>query len=360
MSPHDGVTDGFEPEIDLTGVHPSCRIETHRRALAAIEWLARGNNDPAAEAAAAARLGLKLPGFRNLVQAWSDHGRAAMLPGARFAARRSNRLNPSFGRQAETIIAEVIADLGADARRKEVVEETMRRCEAAGTAAPSGPSITARLYRARSLLETHDRRPLLIVDHCAMRLPVLHDGLVRAPVATMVFDGSRRIYAFDMGMNGPVPQTAARVLAAALRRPANGTAEAHLRMNADFTPGWKAVLAAIDRAHVHREGKAAAPVPSYRDMRRTFGDAVGNVALMPLATHSTSEVAYLAKLRSTPLTLEGARAAMEDAVLIHNRSLPTAGDRPRIASDEDERVLCRELGHLAAELTEVPRKRRKR
>ena len=344
--------------IDLVGVHPLRRRQTLERIRAIVQWLASEDRDGKAEAKAAAGLGVGVPMFRRIVRAWLDHGRAADLPGARVPTTKARRLNPAASAEAEAIVAALIAHLGPAARPADVAAEAARRCEAAGLTSPSAVTIASRVYRARALSGDAPGRDGIVVDHCALRLPVFHEGRVRAPVATLAFLRDGTLLSWSLGIGGPYPQTTARTLAAALRAPAADGPAAGLRMTADHTPGWGRVLDALRAAGVHRAGRIGAPVPSGREARAVFGDAIAGLPLVPGLTHSDADARFASRLSSPPLPLDEARAAFADALADYGISAGP-GRRPRIASDEDEGRLVRALDAIADEEPEPPRRRRR-
>ena len=350
-----GIQDG---SIDLVGVHPLRRRQTLERIRAVVQWLADDDRDSTAEAKAAAELGVGVPMFRRIVRAWLDHGRAADLPGARVPTTKPRRLSPAASAEAEAIVAAVIAQLGPAARPADVAAEAARRCERACLTRPSTVTIASRVYRARALSGDAPGRDGIVVDHCALRLPVLHEGRVRAPVATLAFLRDGTLLAWSLGIGGPYPQTAARTLVAALRGPAAEGPVAGLRMTADHTPGWGRVLDALRAAGVRRDGRVAAPVPSGREARAVFGDAIAGLPLVPGLTHSDADARFASRLSSPPLPLDEARAAFADALAAHIGS-SGPGLRPRIASDEDVGRLLRALDAIADEEPEAPRRRRR-
>lgn len=357
MTGRDDREKGIEPDVDLTGVSPLRREETLRRARAAIEWLACPNRDAASEAEAAARLGTGVTSFRAIVAAWSRHGRANMLPGARVPTTRPRRLRPATSREAETIVADVIRDLGQGARRKAAFEETFRRCRTAGITPPSESTVAARLYRARSRNGGEGSCGQLVVDHCAVRLPVLHEGTLRAPVATIVFKPDGWILAHALRIGGPSPQPTAEVLAALLRVPPDAGDVAGLVLNRDHTPGWNGLVDLLSDAGVGLAGGSGTPVPSSRRLRARFGAAIGDIALMPRFTHSDDEPAYFARYRSPPLSIQDATAAFDAAVRSENAKHHRTGNRPRLSSPQLEHPLAAALDAFAAMPPERPRRR---
>lgn len=349
-----------EQGLDLKDVHPLRRRQTALRVAAVRRWLEAGRHAPGDEERAAAELGIGIPTFRLIVRAWLDHGSPAEIPGARIPRFRPHRHSPTVSAKAETAIAAVIAELGPHSSRTDVLRGVERRCADLGVAPPSTSTVTARLYRTRSETARESSSPRLIIDHCAVRLPVSDADTTFAPVATLAFLDDGTILAWDLRRGGPSPQPTALVLAAALRTEPASDETGALRIAADRTPGWKSLLAALKTAGVVRTGSTAAPVPSGRDARATFGEAIGGVHLVPNLTHANGERGFTGGYATADLDVSQARAAFADAVDMSNAERRAHSSRLRLTDRDSEAALIKALDSIGKAEPERPRERQRR
>jgi hypothetical protein len=146
-------------DLDWSSVPQSRRAEVRRRIEIIDGYLRLANPTAEDRTRAMAQVGVRLTMFQNLVSAWRRTRDPAQFPGARGPTR--SRTGRRLPREVEALIQETVADLGAAAEEREVIDEVRRRCLAAGLPVPSKVTIQQRQRRAQMAPDSgdHERAP---------------------------------------------------------------------------------------------------------------------------------------------------------------------------------------------------------
>lgn len=300
--------------IDLSGVDPTRWPEIRRRVAILDEYCAIPERTQRSRRAFARRLGIGEAHFSSLAQIWRERRNPADLPGARahHPPKPANRL-PA----ASTDVARaVIADLGAMARRRDVLAEVLRRCEMVKVAAPSQATITNMLAAARaSLDESTTFEPEILVDRCAAKLPALNGRQVVLPQLLVAVQLPERvIVAYEMSLDPAVPPSV-EGLTARLRAAAD-PAGRPLRIRAPHLSPSDQV--AID-ATVLRGKPTGLPT-----LTQLLAPAIGNIPLVFQISRAKSADALVRIRNASPLSPRDVEAAIEQAVAAYNARRPLA------------------------------------
>ena len=358
MSPPTGPDEHDPASIDLTGVAPSRRPEMIRRVSMVVAYLDLTDPTPEDRAAFADSLGVAPATFLHLVKEWLRYGTAADMPGALgHRGLRPRRLRPAVQPEVETVVAATIDALGSQARPSVVHAVVRSACESRGLKTPSKGTVTTRLYRSRGPATGAAAPSALMVDHCALGLPVVNGGAVLAPVLTLAFDSSGGVHAHRLGLLGPGPRVTAGIIADALDNPTQAGPQVPLLLNADRTRIWHALLDALAGAGVERVVRFGRPVPSGRLARAVFGDRIAGFRLIPNLTHRSQDPRGEGWLNTPPVPLCTAVEAVADALASGRTG--TAG-RPAVASADAETELAATLRRFSHAPDEPARSRPRR
>lgn len=210
---------------DLTFVAPERRAEVRRR-IEAIERFMANPGRSAAEATAA-KLGLRVAQFYNLVRAWRDYRRPDAIAGAGAPRQRRSQLSTA----QSSVINDIIVR-NSRAATSEIVSEIMEAAAAEGVALPDRGSVSRHVRRIRPNLLSHDlaRDVDLIVDHTVLDLPVRFDCILRRPLATMVIDvADDAIVSLVLSSATPNPRATAAAIREAAKQSLRNQNSAKLR-----------------------------------------------------------------------------------------------------------------------------------
>lgn len=301
-------------DIDLSGVDPTRWPEIRRRVEILDEYCTIPERSQRSRRAFAQRLGLGEAHFSYLAQIWRERRNPADLPGAQahHQPKPGNRLPVA----STNIARDVIADLGAMARRRDVLVEVTRRCAEAGIVAPSNATITNMLAAARAQLDQPTTfEPEILIDSCAAKLPAAHgEGVILPRLLVAVQLPERVIVAYEMSLD---PAVAPSVEGLMSRLRAAGAPEGQpMRIRAPH-------LGDIEQAAI------GAIVPPGRPaglptLPQLLGPAIGGVGIVfQLSRAKPAE--RLAKVRNvTALSAQDVRTAIDHAVAAHNGRRPPA------------------------------------
>lgn len=300
--------------IDLSGVDPTRWPEIRRRVAILDEYCTIPDRTQRSRRTYAKRLGIGEAHFSALAQIWRDRRNPADLPGAqaRQSPKPANRL-PA----ASTDIARgVIAELGAMARRRDVLIEVKKRCASAAIVSPSDATITNMLTAARASLEgTTAFEPEILIDTCAARLPARHGDEVALPrMLVAVQLPERVILGYDVEIDPVLAPSVDRLMTKV--QAATDPAGAPLRLRAPH-------LTDLEQAAI------GATVPGGRPtglptLPQLLAPAIGDVGLVFQFAKAKS-ADRLARIRNvSPLSKQDVETAIRQAVDAHNALRPQA------------------------------------
>lgn len=298
--------------IDLSGVDPTRWPEIRRRVAILDEYCAIAERTQRSRRAFARRLGVGDAHFSSLAQIWRERRDPADLPGARahHPPKPANRLPAA----SSDVALAVIADLGAMARRRDVLAKVRSRCERAGVMPPSAATITNMLAAARaSLDEVTTFDPEILVDSCAAKLPARHRGgavLPRLLVAVQLPE--RVIVAYEMSLDPVVPPSVGS-LAASIRAAADPSGRP-LRIRA---PHLDASEQASIGATVLRGKPTGLPT-----LTQLLAPAIGHIPLVFQISRAKSADALVRIRNVSPLSRQDVEAALDQAVATYNARRP--------------------------------------
>lgn len=308
---------------DWTSVPPHRRPEVRRRVAVVRRFLAIENPTPNDRAQAMAELGLSRASFHNLVRVMKAGGGLSELQGAGPAPGSTGRPVDAV---VDALIEKAIENVGADKTTADVHREVERLCTLAGIVAPS--SVTVR-KRHLEVAKWQSTSPIatLVVDHCAVLLPVDVGGRLLLPVVTAAFlEPEGLIVSHSTMPLQPVCTDVARVL---LRCVSSYGQERRLRTFRLDGPAWN-VLADVFRAMGIEEPELRKRRSPGHEFRRLTGASLGGAKL---AIQSTLKP--VVEPREGLRTYSGAlaREIVDDAVREHNasRGLVREKDAPRVS-----------------------------
>jgi hypothetical protein len=294
--------------IDLSGVDPTRWPEIRRRVAILDEYCAIPDRSQRSRHAYAKRLGIGAAHFSALAQIWRERRNPADLPGAQ--ARQSPKPANRLPAASTDIAREVIAELGAMARRRDVLIQVKKRCTDAAILAPSDATITNMLIAARGSDEgvtTFD--PEILIDFCAGRLPAAHGGRIVQPrLLVAVQLPERAIVAFDVAIDPDQSPSIERLMAKV--RAAADPSGRSLRIRAPhLDERQQAVIGAALRPDFSR-GLPTLP--------QLLAPAIGDVGLVFQLTRA-KPVDRLANVRNaSALCPTDVEIVLEQAVATHN------------------------------------------
>lgn len=298
--------------IDLSGVDPTRWSEIRRRVAILKEYCAIPERTQRSRRAFARRLGIGEAHFSSLAQVWRERRDPADLPGARahHPPKPANRL-PAASTDAARA---VIADLGAMARRRDVLAEVFRRCDETKVIPPSPATITNLLATARaSLGESTTFEPEILVDSCAAKLPALHRGEVILPRLLVAIQLPERvIVAYEVSLD-PAVSPSVEGLAASIRAAAD-PAGRPLRIRAPHLSAPEQVMIG---ATVLRGKPVGLPT-----LPQLLAPAIGEVPVVFQVARARSADS-LVKIRNVlPLSPKDVETAIHQAVAAYNARRP--------------------------------------
>lgn len=347
-------------EPDLTGIHPLLWKQTRARIAAMEEYLNLDPPTPEEEERLASRVGLSVPHFRRLARTWLRYKRVDMLPGTSFNRTVHPAYQQRLAPEAETIVEQVIADLGERADVPDIVAEVDRRCAKAGIVAPHPITTRQRVEKAwidRDVrLETY-AEPALVIDHCAIDLPTrTEQGLLMLPIVSLaILVPELTIIAHSVALHTPSPQASAAMLLAALKTSTPGAPARPVKMGQGRSGGWRDLGKLLQFSGVALEGRTAVQVPSARALTKLIGHKLCDLTLRPNLTHRPAAITRRS-IREMPA--EDVPAAVTQAIARHNRTRAPGGSAPqfRITIHEPSYLTAR-LGRIAVQPREPQRHR---
>lgn len=279
-------------ELDLSLVDPERREEVARRIVEVEEYL-KAPGRVAAELAAA-RLGLRISMFLNLVRTWKNDPRAERLAGAtrrRSTPRRTDGPTPA----QLAVIRGTEAEMPDDMLLGRVVKQIYANADSLGAAMPSRPTVQA--YAAkfrRSRLAGLPSGVGIAIDHCAVDVPVRWRNATVMPLATVVLDlESRRVIGATLDPVAPGPRTTALALLDAVARiervADEPTGEIPVEIDRDSRPEWSELLRIVDANGLNRSGRDAERLPGGMRTIRLMGKDVNGVRFRARMTHKAPE-----------------------------------------------------------------------
>lgn len=349
--------------LDLAGVHPLLWERTRARIAAVKEYLALPRPTAADQQRLAAGIGVSVTRFHHLVATWALHRRACMLPETGLmpdpAAKEAELLdNPAF-----RILYEAIGELGTAAPLSDIREEVERRCRLESLEPPPKSTVERRLHQARLAAPggsgTHAGAPALVIDHCAVELPVrMKDGSTMLPVVTLaILVPENLIIAHSAALRPPSPQAAAGVLQRAFLQSSESGDLRPVHVARGRTRGWRALERILHESRVSLEGRRAVPVSCGRATLRTVGPKLGQLVLRPNLTHRPAVYGNRSVAAIAPNDLE---AAIDQAVAEHNGRLCTAPQTIRFSLvSKYASYFAKRLGESAMRRQEKPQARRR-
>lgn len=302
----------MEKDIDLSGVEPARWPEIRRRVAILDEFVAIHRAPKAVRAAFASRMGISESQFMMLARVWRTSRRAADIPGA-----RSRNAIPTARRipaRSFEIMREAIADLGAMARRKVVLAETVARCRRERVEPPSNSTIANMLAEARAAMEAETSfAPEILIDECIVKLPVLTGTSVTMPrVLLAVALPQRRILAAKISCDPNKPPSLAGLIDALKE---NSTPDgAPLQMRAPHRSGVeRSAIGAVPREDGHG-------MPT---LGRVLGPRIGDLAVIYQVGKARLSETLVAARHATAIGDDDAVRAIEDAIEAHNAQVPS-------------------------------------
>lgn len=340
---------------DLTGVHPLLWEKTRARIAAVEEYLQLPFPEEADEVRLAERLDIGLSQFRKLVRLWVRHRQASLLPDTSLSrvGLRRRRLAPA----TLQVLEEVIGELGSTAPVADVDQEVRQRCQTLGIKAPDSRTVRNRMEKTRVSTNVGLHcDPALIIDHCAVELPVRTESGTTRPILTLAIAVPENvIVAHSVALHTPSPQASAGVLLEVVLSSTAGADPRPLHMGRGRTPGWRRLETVITQGGIALEGRRAAPVPCGRASTRAIGHKLGALKLLPNLTHRPGEAT---RTVVREIAAEDVPLAIAQAVAEHNQRL--GADPKSIAlclTHQSGTRLCARLGTIAREAPEDPRPR---
>lgn len=273
---------------DLSFVDPERREEIGRR-IAEVEAYLKAPGRAAAERSAA-RLGLGMTSFRNLVRIWTKGHNAEELSGAkrrRSGPRRSDALSPA----QVAIIRGTEAGMPDDVLLEAVVKEIYANAGSLGASMPSRP--TVRAYAAsfrRDRLAGVPAGVGIAIDHCAVDVLVSWRGMAVMPIATLVLDlEARGVIGAALDPVGAGPRTSAFALLDAVSRIERSAEEPNgevpVEIDRDDRPEWRGLFDVLEANGLRRSGRDGERLQAGLRTIRLVGKEVGGVRFKARTTH---------------------------------------------------------------------------
>lgn len=289
-------------------------------------------------AASASELGMTVRNFYRLVAKLRESGPVrGLTPGFRSRVRRS-AASAGLDPVPEAALTELFAR-EPEVRWNQALSLVERACEAAGVVPPSHAAIRRRLLGLRA--EGGLKRSAaiifgrsLVIDHCALDLPVEASGTLRYVVVTFIVDRTTRLI-LGVGLANSPAISPMQSLAVAMRSTLLNIADfADLPMK--IRPQFEDVHWTIPEG-MEGFGDSMGPLlkwpqeygiaatwmkkGDYRHgdvLLRLIGDRLGPYRMLP---RSTIDPAIIGDTERRPLSLQEAQIAVREAVLSWNRRI---------------------------------------
>lgn len=197
----------------------------------------------------------------------------------------------------------------------------------------------------------------LIIDHCAVELPVRTDtGKTMVPIVTLAIAIPENvIVAHSVSLHTPSPQASAGVLVEIVLGSTAGAEPRPVRMGRGRTPGWRSLETILTQGGICLEGRRAVPVPCARALTRAIGHKLGALRLLPNLTHRPGDATQDVLREIAP---DDVPLAIAQAVAEYNQR---PGKDPKAISlcltRQSGTRLCARLETIARETPEDPRPR---
>jgi len=164
---------------------------------------------------------------------------------------------------------------------------------------------------------------MIAIDHCALAMAVeAPDGPQIPVVSVAIARPSGRILACFLSLSPPTAATSAKMLTelvgAQTKLPANDTEVLPVQFGTAKSAAWNELrTAASTHLQVAEEGRLLKPGSI---LRRICGVALGNIRYAPGRTTAPRKGFFQGVISADqPLSLQQAKAAVDDAVAIHNK-----------------------------------------
>jgi hypothetical protein len=311
-------------EDDWASVPAHKRPEMRRRIAVIRAFLAIDDPTPSDRTRAMQELGLSRASFHNLVRVMQAGAGLSALQGTGPAPGRTG--GKALDEVAAALIEQAIGNVGARSSTADVHREVERLSALAGVTPPSSVTVRKRHLEVAKWLSTTTDSTLL-VDHCALLLPIAIGGRVLLPVVTAAFlEPEGLIVSYKTAPIQPVCTDVAEVL---LRCLSSYGQERRLRTYRMTGSAWNVFADVFD--------SVGAPMPELRkrkgpghEFRRLTGATLGGVRL---AIQSTMRPETEPRSGARTFTPEAAREVIDDAVRTHNagRGLAREKDAPQIS-----------------------------
>lgn len=298
--------------IDLSGVDPTRWPEIRRRVAILDEYCAILERTQRSRRAYAKRLGVGEAHFSALAQIWRERRSPADLPGAQ--ARQSPKPANRLPAASTDIARDVIAELGAMARRRDVLIEVKKRCADTAIVPPSDATITNMLTAARaSHAGATAFKPEILIDICAAKLPAQHgDGVVLPRLLVAVQLPERVIVGYDVAIDPVLAPSIDRLMTNV--RAATDPVGTPLQIRAPH-------LAELEQAAIGATVPAGCPT-GLPTLPQLLAPAIGEVGLVFQFAKAKS-ADRLARIRNvSPLAEQDVGTAIQQAVAAHNARRP--------------------------------------
>lgn len=303
-------------ELDMSGVDPLRHAETLRRIAILRRYVSLTRPSAKQTEAHAVELGMSRSQFYRLAKAWRLHKDPRLIAGGSERGSKRNRVD-GVSDEAKAIVADVIDELGADARQADIVRLASEHCGEAYVPSPSRGALWTYVMDARSDGGQHPSlaRPEIIVGRIWAKVPSRHGDDIVFPQISLVLElPSRRILGTDLSFDPDAPPRSSRALARALDR---------------FSIDAQAVLIMDegDAAHLRAEAPtllAGRPAPVVRPpanlLSKFLGRRVGGMAIIYRPNMASTERLLRSQINS-PAEPDIAAQHIERAIKRHNAAL---------------------------------------
>lgn len=312
------MAEAFEEQ--LVGVPPHLWPQTLERAAVIAKYLKIANPTVADVDEHARQLGIRRRYFYVLVRIFRERQAARKMDVDKQYKRAA--IDP----EASATVAEVIAELGPDAKLAHVVEEVQRRCRDRGITLPSPTTIRTRLNAARVANPGTHSLPDLIVDHCGLKLQASDpSGLVDTAVLTaLIYTPTGGILGHYLGLGAPGATAMINAIDNALSQPAGAGHRAplpvELRFHPDQDPIWNAIIDALQQGGIKPLPRELSDRSSGRSITRALGLKLGRIPFAPRATFTAPKSV---RGFGPPVPLDQARLTIAEILGQRNASLPS-------------------------------------
>lgn len=318
--------------LDLRGVDPLRHQEVKRRIKVIKDYLAIARPTASQTAAHAGQLGIGIPQFYRLVRSWRLHESPSQLAGA-GARGRPRKRKDGVPAESRSIVDATIADMGADARQKDIFRTILERCATAGVEQPSRGAVWTYVMDARSGAASLASGPArLLVGRCWAKLPTLGDkGATFPEMAVCVLLPQRRVIGLDVSCEGRA--SAARALALAFAALGEAGAQTDVIINA----GDSAEARDVHFARLGRDPPVSARSTS-QALSRALGRSIAKLGILH-RRHTASVERLLKTPKNQAVDCAEAKRQIEVAVAEHNAGLSPSGKDEDCAQAGQERAV---------------------